>query len=84
MNVAAGLVVERERCAGRKLPVAAETLTCTDWQNIRTCQDGQGYVSHETQWQGRTYGDDSDRSRWTTTHWNGFDITTTKPPPERR
>jgi hypothetical protein len=34
----------------------AETLTCSTWQGIRTCTDAHGYVSHETQWQGRTNG----------------------------
>jgi hypothetical protein len=32
-------------------PVSAGTLTCSTWQGIRTCQDGHGYTSHETQWQ---------------------------------
>jgi hypothetical protein len=45
-------------------PALAETLTCTDWQGIRTCQDSHGYVSHETQWQGMTIGQDSDGNRW--------------------
>jgi hypothetical protein len=61
-------------------PTLAGTLTCTDWQNIRTCSDGHGYTSHETEWQGRTYGDDSDGTRWTTSRWQGFTTTTITPP----
>ena len=53
-------------------PALAETLTCTDWQGIRTCQDGHGYVSHESQWQGRTIGDDNRGTRWTTSRWQGL------------
>ena len=32
----------------------SETLTCTEWQGIRTCASNDGYVSHETRWQGIT------------------------------
>jgi hypothetical protein len=60
--------------------VNAETLTCSTWQQITTCQDGHGYVSHETQWQGRTYGDDSDGVRWSTSRWQGFETTTVERP----
>jgi hypothetical protein len=45
-------------------PALAETLTCSMWQGIRTCQDAHGYTSHETQWQGMTTGQDSDGNRW--------------------
>jgi hypothetical protein len=58
----------------------AETLTCTDRQGIRTCQDGHGYVSHEMQWQDRTYGDDSDGDHWLTSRWQGRETTTVEPP----
>jgi hypothetical protein len=61
----------------------AETLTCTDWQGIRTCQDGHGYVSHEMRWQDRTYGDDSDGTQWTTSRWQGIETTTVEPRQER-
>ena len=61
-------------------PALAGTLTCSDWQGIRRCQDAHGYTSHDSEWQGRTYGDNSDGTRWTTTHWNGFDITTVERP----
>ena len=61
-------------------PASAETLTCSTWQQITTCQDGHGYTSRETHWQGRTYGCDSDGARWSTSRWQGFDITTVKPP----
>jgi hypothetical protein len=52
-------------------PASAGTLTCSTWQNIRTCQDGHGYTSHETEWQGRTYSDDSEGSRWSTSSLAG-------------
>jgi hypothetical protein len=41
-------------------------------------------VSRETEWQDRTYGDDSEGTRWTTSRWQGFETTTVTPPPERR
>ena len=65
-------------------PALAETLTCTDWQGIRTCQDGHGYTSHETRWQDRTYGDDSDGNHWSTSRWQDREINTVSPPPDRR
>jgi hypothetical protein len=61
----------------------AETLTCTDWQGIRTCSSPGGCVSHETQWQGRTYRSDNRGDTWSTSRWEGMDITTVTPPPER-
>ena len=61
-------------------PALAGPLFCTDWQGIRTCQDGHGYTSHETQWQGRTYGDDSDGARWSTSRGQGIETTTVEPP----
>ena len=64
-------------------PMLAETLYCTDWQGIRTRQDGHGYVSRETEWRGMTLGDDSDGARWTTSRWQGFETTTVWPRPER-
>jgi hypothetical protein len=41
----------------------AAPLYCSMWQGIRTCQSPHGYVSHETQWQGMTFGQDSDGNR---------------------
>ena len=37
----------------------AETITCSLWQGITTCSSPSGYVSHETQWQGITTGQDN-------------------------
>ena len=65
-------------------PASAETLTCSTWQQITTCQDGHGYVSREHEWQGRTYGDDSDGNHWSTSRWQDREITTVTPPPDRR
>jgi hypothetical protein len=47
------------------------TLTCTDWQGIKTCTDGRGYVSHETERIDATDGWDSNGDSWTITHWMG-------------
>ena len=65
------------------IPANAQTLYCTDWQGIRTCQDGHGYTSHETQWQDQTYGDDNRGNRWTSSRWPNLETTTVTPPPER-
>jgi hypothetical protein len=42
-----------------------------------------GYVSHETQWQGRTNGYDNQGDRWTTSRWQDRETTTVTLPPER-
>ena len=55
---------------------SADTLTCSDWQGIRTCSSPGGYVSHETQWQGRTYGSDNRGDTWSTSRWQGIETTT--------
>ena len=39
--------------------LGSETLTCSTFQGIGTCSSPDGYVSHETQWQGFTIGDDN-------------------------
>jgi hypothetical protein len=62
---------------------AAETLTCSTWQGIRTCQDAHGYVSHETEWQGRTNGWDNRGATWSTSHWRDNETTTITPRSER-
>jgi hypothetical protein len=61
----------------------SQTLTCSTWQQITTCQGPGGYVSHELHWQDRTIGDDNQGDRWSTSRWNGIDITTVEPSPER-
>jgi hypothetical protein len=38
------------------IPALAETLTCSRWLDITTCSSPSGYVSHETEWMGRTNG----------------------------
>jgi hypothetical protein len=65
-------------------PALAGTLTCSTWQQITTCQDGHGYTSHETQWQGFTIGNGSDGTRWTISRWQDREITTITPPPDPR
>ena len=54
------------------------TLTCTDWQGIRTCVDGHGYVAHESAWQGRTNGWDNKGNTWSTSQWQDQTIITLK------
>jgi hypothetical protein len=53
-------------------PLGAETLTCSTWQGIHTCQGQGGYTSTETEWQGVTTGRDNRGNEWTTSHWNAF------------
>jgi hypothetical protein len=48
----------------------AVALICTTWQGVRTCQDEHGYVSRETEWQGRITGDDNKGHRWSTYQWH--------------
>jgi hypothetical protein len=36
-----------------------------------------------SQWQGTTFGQDSDGNRWTTFRWRDITITTVEPPRER-
>jgi hypothetical protein len=58
----------------------AETLTCSRWQGITTCQSPSGCVSHESTWNGITIGDDNQGNRWTTNRWQGIETTTVEPP----
>jgi hypothetical protein len=61
-------------------PLDADPFYCSRWQGITTCSSPGGYVSHETQWQRFTLGDDNQGNRWTTSRWQGIDITTVEPP----
>jgi hypothetical protein len=60
--------------------VDADPLYCSTWQQITTCSSPDGYVSHESQWQGVTSGDDNQGNRWTTSRWRDTTITTVTPP----
>jgi hypothetical protein len=71
VGATAALLLLLGACAGH-----GETLTCSTWQGVRTCQDAHGYVSHETEWQGRTYGSDNQGGDWSTYRWRDQDITT--------
>jgi hypothetical protein len=42
-------------------PALADMLTCSTWLQITTCSSPGGYVSHESQWQVATTGDDNQR-----------------------
>jgi hypothetical protein len=65
-------------------PALADPLYCSTWQDIHTCSSPDGYVSHETEWQGLISGDDNQGNRWTTSRWRDFTTTTVEPRPERR
>src|SRR4029077_241897 len=41
-------------------------LYCSRWRGLTTCSSPNGYVSHETQWQGRTNGWDNRGDTWST------------------
>jgi hypothetical protein len=58
-------------------------LYCSRWRGLTTCSSPDGYVSHETQWQGRTNGYDNQGDRWTTSRWQDRETTTVTLPPER-
>ena len=60
-------------------PASAEPVYCSVWQGIRTCSSPDGYVSHETTWNGMTTGDDNRGNRWTTSRWRDQEITTSTP-----
>jgi hypothetical protein len=63
-------------------PALADPLYCSTWQGIHTCSSPDGYVSHETQWQGRTNGWDNRGDTWSTRRWRDNETTTITP--ERR
>ena len=62
----------------------SQTLTCSMWQQITTCQDSHGYRSTEWDRDGMTIGQDSDGRRWTTSRWQGIETTTVEPPRDAR
>ena len=64
-------------------PASAQTVTCSTWQGMRTCTSPDGYVSHESTWNGITTGDDNQGDRWTTSRWQDREITTVAPRQER-
>jgi hypothetical protein len=61
-------------------PALADPLYCSRWLDITTCSLPGGYVSHETNWQGRTNGWDNRGNRWSTSRWQGIETTTGRPP----
>jgi hypothetical protein len=67
----------------RPLNALADPLYCSRWQGLTTCSSPDGYVSHETQWQGRTNGWDNRGDTWSTSRWQDFETTTVERP-ERR
>lgn len=56
-----------------------ETLTCSTWMNDRTCFGPHGYESHETQWQGRTHGYDTNGDEWSIDRWQDQETITVTP-----
>jgi hypothetical protein len=63
--------------------IAADTVTCSTWQQITTCAGPGGFVSHETRWNGITTGDDNRGGKWTRSEWQGQEIITVTPRQER-
>ena len=60
-------------------PALGETLTCSERLGIKTCLGNEGYVSHESKWQGVTTGDDNWGNKWSETEWMGRKTLTIKP-----
>jgi hypothetical protein len=54
---------------------------CSTWQQITTCAGPDGYVGHETTWNGITTGDDNQGGKWTRSEWQGREIITVTPAP---
>jgi hypothetical protein len=63
--------------------VNAQTLTCSTWQGFRTCTSADGYVSHESTWNGITTGEDNRGDHWSTSQWQDHETTTVTPRQER-
>jgi hypothetical protein len=59
----------------RAIVIVLAMLTCSTWQQITTCAGPEGYVSHETTWNGITTGDDNRGGEWTRSEWRGREIT---------
>jgi hypothetical protein len=72
----------RDRSCDHRLhhPRAHRDADLLDVAGVRTCQDAHGYVSHETEWQGRTNGWDNRGDTWSTSHWRDNETTTLTPP----
>jgi hypothetical protein len=64
-------------------PASAQPLTCSTWQGMRTCTSPEGYVSHESTWNGITTGDDNQGNRWSTSKWLDNETITVTPRQER-
>jgi hypothetical protein len=64
----------------RPLNALADPLHCSRWQGLTTCSSPDGYVSHETQWRGRTNGWDNRGDTWSTSRWQDFETTTVERP----
>jgi hypothetical protein len=62
------------------LPAVSETIYCArSFQGYEVCQGAGGYRSTEWSRDGRTFGQDSDGSRWMTSRWRDGTITTVEP-----
>ena len=60
--------------------VVPAVLTCSIWNGVRTCTGPDGYVSHETEWQGMTNGWDNRGDSWATSTWIDRETTTVERP----
>lgn len=61
--------------------LAGEPVTCSTWNGVRTCSGPDGYVGHESAWNGITSGSEGDR--WSTSTWQHDETTTIEPGPRR-
>jgi hypothetical protein len=51
--------------------LASKPIDCSTWQQITTCSSPDGYVSHESTWNGITTGDDNQGNKGTSWRWQG-------------
>jgi hypothetical protein len=52
--------------------LTALTVTCSEWNGIKTCHGPNGYHSTESTWNNVTTGQDNN-STWRVFHWNNQD-----------
>jgi hypothetical protein len=60
-------------------PALADTMTCSTFAGVRTCSSPDGYLSHESTWNGITTGDDNQGNRWSTSRWRDIDTRVERP-----
>jgi hypothetical protein len=56
----------------------AGTLTCSTWNDTKTCYGPHGYLSRESTWNDRTTGSDNEGNEWSITRWHDQETITTR------